>query len=337
MNPMRPSRSQGFTLTEMMVAVGILAFVVTAVMQTFVVQNRAYTVVGQTVEAQQNLRAIGFLMERDARMSGFMVPEGAAACGIDLPNAPDSLWLTDSDAIDPTNQVRAQLGATVASGYSPGTGSSRSLVVDSSVIDGVPFYDTDGDNLPDADFQIGGGAIFLDADAPGAGLACGTVMQVFPNRVVVIFETSIPTPPTSHRRLLVPAHLYTVNDPGFGGAPTLTRDGQLLATDVEDLQVSFFFDRDRDGLVDNADQPGGENPGAAGSDLYAAAGENHSTLRELRINLVVRTRDDDQESDSGLPQATENRAAVAVTDGFRRRVHTTTVRLRNVGFRGVAL
>src|SRR4030095_14831612 len=75
--------NRGFTMVEMMVAVGILGVVVAGVMQTFVVQNKAYTVVDETTEAQQNLRAISYLIERDLRSTGFMVDEAAAVCGGD--------------------------------------------------------------------------------------------------------------------------------------------------------------------------------------------------------------------------------------------------------------
>src|SRR5690606_5969452 len=91
-------RQAGFTLTELMIAVGILLIVVTAVMQSFVVQNRADTVPDQVVEAQQSLRAIAWLLERGARMTGFLVPEGAALCAIDETDAPDVVWFTDADA-----------------------------------------------------------------------------------------------------------------------------------------------------------------------------------------------------------------------------------------------
>ena len=54
----RRRASSGVTLVEILVAMAILGIVVAGVMETFVVQNRAYTVVDETTEAQQNLRAI---------------------------------------------------------------------------------------------------------------------------------------------------------------------------------------------------------------------------------------------------------------------------------------
>jgi hypothetical protein len=56
----------------------------------------------------------------------------------------------------------------------------------------------------------------------------------------------------------------------------------------------------------------------------------------VRVNLVTRTRSEDREWTQGRLQATENRAAAGVgSDGFRRRVHTSTVMLRNLGARSL--
>jgi len=67
-------RRAGFSLIELTIAVAILAIIVVAVRQSFMVQNKAYTVTDQVVEAQQSLRAIAWLLERDARMTGFLGP-----------------------------------------------------------------------------------------------------------------------------------------------------------------------------------------------------------------------------------------------------------------------
>jgi prepilin-type N-terminal cleavage/methylation domain-containing protein len=329
----RSIRRAGFSLLELMIAVGILSVVLAAVMQSFVVQNRAYTVTDQVVQAQQNLRAVSWLIERDIRMSGFMVPEAASLCALDQTNAPDTLWLTDSEAIDPSDQVRASLGAAV-SNYALGTG-AQALIVDNVVVDGKPYYDTDGDGNPDADFDKNHGVILADADDPARGTACGVVTAVKVGEVDVDFKTSLANlPPFGDRVILVPAHVYAIAQ-AANQPPKLTRDGMPLATDVEDLQVSFFYDVNHDGKID-AD-PTKESPGAAGGNLYASSAWDNRDLREVRLNLVTRTRDSDRDNTQGMFQATENRVPIVVTDGYRRRVRTTTVRLRNVGFRGTAL
>lgn len=331
----RPGHGQsGFSLLEMVIAFTILAIVVTAVLQRFVVENRTYSVTDQVIEAQQNLRVVAWLLERDARMTGFMVPEAASLCGIDNAAGPDSVWFSDADAIDPNGQQRNALGAEVQSGYFNSIG-THSLNVDDVILDGVPFYDTDGDTVADADFAINGGAILVDLDDPDQGTACGVVRNVAAGRVDVEFETQF-TPSPSPRLLLVPAHVYEVDL--TGPDPVLRRNQRLLATDVEDLQLAFFFDRDGDGVIDDPDQATGELPGAeGGAPVYAASAWDNRDLREVQVNLVTRTRADDPTFDDGQVQTTGNRVAPALQDGFRRRVHSSTVRVRNVGFRGSAI
>lgn len=328
---MTPRRTSGFTMIEMLVAVAILGIVVAGVMETFVVQNRAYTVVDETTEAQQNLRAISYLIERDVRATGFMVEEGAAACGIDNTNQPDTLFLTDTEPVNPDKATTAALGATVIAGYSSSV-SEKYLVLDDVVIDrdAAPadaYFDTSGDGVADSDFAVGRGAILVDTSNPGRGTACGlvTAVNAAGNSVRVDFQNFITT--GGGTLVLVPATAYSVD-----ANSTLLRNGMALASDVEDLQVAYFIDIDENGQVTTAS----EYPGSDISPVdYASKDTDHSKLREIRFNIVVRSRNTDPSYSEGFVQATENRGAVGVNDGFRRRVFTSTVRPRNLGYRGV--
>ncbi len=331
---MTPRRASGFTMIEMLVAVGILGIVVAGALETFVVQNKAYTVVDETTEAQQNLRAIAYLIERDLRSTGFMVEEGAAVCGIDSPNAPDTLFVTDTEPINPDNATTATLGATVSGGYGSNAADEKWLVVDDIVIDrdagvNAGFFDIDGPN--DSDFQVGRGAILVDTSNLSRGTACGSITDVDTagNRVRVEFINGINVTP-GDTLVLVPAVEYTIEVDGVTGTSILMRNGMALATDVEDLQVAYLIDSDVDGQDD-----ANEYRGDGTSPDYDSDGTNHANLREVRFNIVVRSRNTDPAYIEGFEQATENRAAAGVNDGFRRRVFTSTVRPRNVGYRGV--
>ena len=95
--------------------------------------------------------------------------------------------------------------------------------------------------------------------------------------------------------------------------------------------MAYFFDADDDGDIEGEEY---KADGNGGSDAYTAAGEDVSLLREVRVNLVVRTRSEDQNFNRGRFQATENRSTFPTgADGFRRRVFTSTVMPRNVGTR----
>jgi prepilin-type N-terminal cleavage/methylation domain-containing protein len=356
------SRSAGFTLAEMIVSVAVLAVVSMYLTDMLVRQNRAYTVVDQVTEVQQNLRAIADLMERELRVTGFMVQEGAAFCGVDNTNGPDVVFVTDSDAISPANQTQLDIGADVIAG-SAGT----NLTVDDTTVDGVPFYDNTNDGVADADFLANatlgtrGGVILFDRNNPGGGTSCGMVTSV-PNGTTVNVDwnvtvngvalvpapTLIPGGPGTDL-VAIPAHWYAILPAAAGGSPQLFRDGTLLADDVEDLQFALFYDVNGDGLVTGnvagagqpprsaTEYPGSANPGVP----YVSSVWDNTLLREIRLNFVVRTRSQDadvlQNPDGaqGTQQALENRVPPVGADGFRRRVHSMTVRPRNVGLRPV--
>jgi prepilin-type N-terminal cleavage/methylation domain-containing protein len=337
-------RRSGFTLIELMISLAVLLVVVAYLTEMLTRQSRAYTVVDQVTEAQQNLRAIADLLERELRVTGFLVPEGAAVCGVDQTNGADVLYVSDADALDPTNESQLGLGASILAGFA-GTGGAESLTLDDKVIDGLPFYDTDGDGNADSDFLESvnpfrnGGVIVTDREDPGRGVACGIVTNVSSgtNVIRVDFTSNGAAPAGTPLAaggpgdlVVVPAHVYTVVN------NQLLRDGMVLADDVEDLQFAFFYDTDKDGLEAG---DGSDYPGSDIGPIYQSSNWDNSDLTEIRVNVVVRTRaqDADVVQDPGMAQGqwqvTENRVAPGGFDGFRRRVHTATVRPRNIGLR----
>jgi len=326
---------RGFTLVELLVSMAMLSVVSVYLTQMLVQQNRAYSVVDQITEIQNNTRAIASLMEQEARGTGLMVPESAAVCGIDQSNGPDLLYLTDSDAMrfesagagvaGPGSGYGAQVVGALALGIGTVT-----AVVDDVVIDGGAYYDTTGDGVTDADFQLNGGAIIVDASNAERGSACGVVRAVdtVGKRLTIDVESTLAAG-AGGSLVIVPAHRYALSAQG-----QLTRNGVVLAEDVEDLQFALFYDDDGDGVMDaaNLEYPGGVNATGAGP-LYVSGDWNNEELREIRFGFVVRSRMEDLNGPRGTFQVLEgtNRQPVAGVDGFRRRAYTAVVRPRNVG------
>ncbi len=324
----------GFSLVELVVALGAMAVVIVMALGAFTFQHQTYLVVEQVSETQQNSRAIVSLIERDLRNAGYMVPPQAAVCGADNTGLADLLFTSDADAILPVDGLPAtmagtDLGATVSSAVgSVNAGSQITFTVDDVVIDDDETYDVDSDGVLDSDFQVGGGAILIDLTNPSQGVACGIVDAVTPTTSVqVTFKSGLSnlTPNPSDFRL-IPAHSYELVT-GVGVPSHLERDGDILAKDVEDFQLAWFYDDDGDGQTG-----GGEVRGVPGT-AYNTTLVDGSDLREVRVNLVMTTRVDDPRSDIvGTGQVLENRTAGSVSgdDGRRRRVSTSTIRIRNL-------
>jgi prepilin-type N-terminal cleavage/methylation domain-containing protein len=327
---------QGFSLIELLISSAIMAAVVVLLMQTFTTQNQTYIVVDQTTEAQQNARVIAELMEHDVRVAGFLVPKSAAVCGVDRTNAPDTLYVSNSEVIRTVDQletagkkdlISGDLGAqvTTVAGATLGPG-TVSLSVNQNYLD----IAADG-----ADFVVNGGAILVDANDTNGRVACGKVTNVTATVITVTLENAIGPLQLNRKMLLVPAYVYEIV-PGVAGAPsTLRRNNVVLADDVEDLQLAIFADANNDRNIDP-----GEYLGEAGAAAYLPTATDGDSIREVRLDVVVRTRtqDPNQKFDRGRHQTPENRVLTAAETafdaaqpGYRRRVHQAVVRLRNVG------
>lgn len=84
---MKPKRvisklsNQGFTISELLVAMAISGIVMATLYSTYYSQQRSYTTQEQVADMQQNLRAAFYFIERDIRKAGCN-PTGNAYVGI---------------------------------------------------------------------------------------------------------------------------------------------------------------------------------------------------------------------------------------------------------------
>ncbi|HJP17478.1 MAG TPA: prepilin-type N-terminal cleavage/methylation domain-containing protein [Nitrospinota bacterium] len=97
------ANQHGFTLIEMMIAMGITLLVMSGVYEVFTSQQKAYTTQERVAEMQQNVRVAMDMMSRNIRMAGYD-PTESGIFGITNSTAyADSnsatLALTDSDKI----------------------------------------------------------------------------------------------------------------------------------------------------------------------------------------------------------------------------------------------
>jgi len=322
-------RNSGFTIIELLIASAILAIVMVVTMQIFTVNNRTYVKIDSVVDTQQSVRAISSVFERDLRHAGMMVPEAAGICGIDNTNAPDLVYISDHTAINPVDAKGTFDGARVQGMVSQVNVSptNTTLTLDTLVLEPDtpdPAYDTDGNGIKDSDFHVNGGVIVTDLLDAGRGSACGVVKTVdlgTQSITIEIKSAALGASAGAYELIAVPALEYRID------SNKLYRNNLRLADGVEDLQLAYFLDTNGNYALD-----AGELYGISGNN-YLAASSEASQLRAVRFNVVTRTRSEDDRFTQGFFQATENRSAVPGQDGFRRRVHTAIVRMRNIGDR----
>ncbi len=82
----------GFTLTELLIAMAIAGIVMAGVYSAYSSQQRSYIAQEQVAAVQQNLRVAMYFMEREIRMAG-CDPKGSAGAGIRTAS-PNSIRIT---------------------------------------------------------------------------------------------------------------------------------------------------------------------------------------------------------------------------------------------------
>lgn len=286
------NNGKGFTLIELLVAVMLSGMVVTAMYSLYVSQNKSYTVQDQVAEMQQNARVAMDKIVRDLRMAGFGKP-AASVNGF-------------SDAITAGNNVNDNTDQiTVVAAYDELSTLSANAPMGATTVTLQSAADA-------ANFDTGMKKYLCLGGAPETD--CYTVIGIVGDQLTVSpnlrrdYSSGYPA-------FLVKAVTYAVDwtDPN---RPILSRDentgvgAEALGSNIEDLQLAY------------QDVSGNwfDNPPAA------------EDIRSVRINILARTPYEDSDFDGeGTRPAIEDHAQADESDGYRRRLLNTVVRVRNMG------
>jgi prepilin-type N-terminal cleavage/methylation domain-containing protein len=320
---------QGFTLIELVVVLLVTGIISIFVGQTLIVTDRTFHRVDQTTTSQQSLRVIADILDRDIRHAGLMIPGAASVCGVDNDTAPDILYLSDANAIDPADEDTSPYPGAQIAGVTNLSVGTVTLSLDSLVIetDGTrSAYDTNMDGNTDSDFQPNAGVIIADSLDDSRGTACGRIQSVnlATDQITVVITSKLDNTANPAQLIAVPAHEYRIS------GTRLIWNGRGLSEGIEDFQVSYYFDLDGD-EVDGEDLVVGEIQGDGDHQDYGSGGVSADDLREIQVSVVARSRVEDREFSTGRLQPVENREPAGSADGFHRRVLQTKIRLRNVG------
>lgn len=322
-------RQSGFTLIEVMISVAIMAVLFAQAFMALNAQKRIYVANDRALDAQEGARLVLDLISFDARMAGFMVPRIASISSIDGgAAAADLLCLSDAAYFNvpalggssPSLDSRADHfdTATIVGGVAPNSVTVSSLDVDS---DGAPV-----DFLAPAGGQPGGGIIISN----GTRSYCATITTILGNTIsfgpVPEAALTVADFPVAADVRVVPAIIYSLN------GNNLTRNGIVLASTIDDLQVEYWVDNQtQDGIMDAAEFPI--------HNLNAVPGVwpiDTSRIRRVRISVIARTQDVQGDGQEGVNPnryrrpALANRTAAVARDAFKRRTFSASLLPRNL-------
>jgi type IV pilus assembly protein PilW len=308
----------GFSLVEVMSALAILAVAMTAVFATFITQQQSFTVQNRVVEMQQNLRQAAEYMTRDIRVAGYGIPDNVTipnnlvATGVVTMRSiyardggttgPDEIYvmyLYDMDLSQPPTSITGTVPLSTTpfpvlsiTGFVPG----ELVLLTNGVRADLFQVDNGAVANPIAHTQGNYNLAGNHGSFPGAGYDNGSVLSKA--RFVRFFIDNTTDP--AHPTLMV--------DRMTGEA------AQPLSDDIEDMQLTYGLDTGTDGIVDT----------------WTVSPANPSQVRQVQIQLLARTRIPDRKWSETRP-ALGNRTGGGTADGYRRRIVTVVIDVRNSG------
>jgi prepilin-type N-terminal cleavage/methylation domain-containing protein len=296
------TRSDGFTIAELMVSLVIMVIVASQLTLILLTQNRVYAEQKRVLSAQEDARLVAEIIAADLRAAGFLVPHSVGissrdggTTGSDAICVSDPARIADSKVEDATRFFdRVQVTDDLAT-------SSSEVEIDSFDID------QDGNN----DFFAGAGIIISD----GTSSHCARIEAVDVGNHKIQFAPSTPAADfsvASGSGRATPALIYEVSSSG------LLRNGSLLSPRVENLQIQYAIDVDGNGMIEDDEFP-----------IDDLEGNDASQIFGVQLSVITRSSQlDPQFSGLGMPKSANHLGAAA--DGYRRRVVTVNVAPRNL-------
>ncbi len=292
-------REKGVTLIELLIAMVISALLVAAMYSFFMTQQRTYAVQDNVADMQQNARMALLTLVHNVRMAGYGVPKFCALAPVNSTTGADGIFVSDPDRIQtlPASEVfYAELNSDASQG-------ATSITVTVTDIDG------DGND----DFAANGAFIISDGtNTEGIVISnnysAGSTTITFRSGYILQHSYSA----TNTR--VVPAIFYNVDPTSH----ELRENGQPLALNIEDLQISY---QDNNGNWYCYDA------------THSAPPTDISSIRVVEVNVVARAAvEDAKESNFRQPPLEDHTTSLNGPDGYRRRTLTTRVHVRNLGF-----
>ena len=328
----------GFTLVELLIAVALTGVVSLAVFQLFSTQERAFSIQDQVGEMQQNVRVTMEMITRDARMAGYKI---SASFAIAVYNN-----VAGGNVVDGG-------GVTVGTNSKPATDAVTFSYVDGN----SPSYsvNTPGGSMTAANFTICVEDAYITGNNINASFPyqVGTVVGVYSTggfQFIQITQTSTPGGPGCNAgytkvKMNFSSGQSPINLPGGIDDVCNGNCNNPQPILAEMITRTYFVDNTNQLMVSQPVAGGGYNPQPLAENIedlqlhYFLSGGGESdapttaqiaNIQQIRVNVLGRTARQDDRVANFTQTAIEDGVAQG-PDGYRRRLLTSRVKVRNLG------
>jgi len=284
------TKERGFSFAEVLISLVITSFLLIGFLQLFDKQNMSYKVQGDLVVAQENLRMATETLVRDLRMTGYGLVD-------------------HTQALTATNNTSSpdQIAIRSASLFSPSYSLSSDYFCTPSATS-ISLGTGQGVNFQANDFFVIRGT--KGEDMTRITQVNGDVLHM-------------PTPLSTDYAMAATTVIHKVDTISFRvNGSNLERNvnnngWQVLAENIEDLQLAYL--------------PSNSNPTDSAAWLDSPA--SVLAVRMIRVSVMSRTSSQDPDlrnTGNNRRPGLEDRGQGGTPDGFRRRLLSSEVKLRNM-------
>jgi type IV pilus assembly protein PilW len=289
-------KNSGFTLVELLIALSLGGVLVSAIYGLFILQNKSYVAQNNVADMQQNARIAMSIMSGDFRMAGF----GFSMNG-DYSRAGGNTY-----AVTPTNSSNTPDSVTIRYGVDPTPNVPVTLTnaMANSTVTSMVVSNTAG-------FQVNGYIILSD----GQNASQRQVTAVNNSTTLTLASVSPNIFPTGG--FSAGTRIFNLRQVSYRVSNNVLQnqtDGVTwvdMVNNIEDLQLAY---------------QGSTTP--AGTWVDNPSPVDQTTVNAVQINLLSRSNDIDSNVTGLRPLLRDH--AVGSSDHFRRKLLTSTVRIRNL-------
>ena len=293
-------RDQGVTLIELLIAMVIATLLVAAMYSFFLTQQRTYAVQDNVSEMQQNARMALLTLVRTVRMAGYGAPASCTIAPVNSTTGSDGIFVSDYSVIEmlpDSEKFYAELTNDVSAG-------AGTITVTKTNIDNDPNNNDD---------FTANKALIISDGTNTEGLMIDNNYSAGDSTITFFTGYTLQHNYSSSNTKVFPAILYNIDD------NELTENMQPLALNIEDIQFSF---QDNNGIW--------YCTGVSGDQVTPPT--DISSIRVVQLSVVAKTNvQDAKETTLSQPSLQDHQTNLNGPDGFRRRIFSTKVHLRNRG------